>query len=64
MSLLTRASSAVINVAARGRATKTQAPMPEGSDSEAEQGMCVGPSLKGVLQQMVQQGVDTQDGDR
>ena len=38
--------------------------MHEASDSEEEEGAGAGPSLKGVLQHMIQQGVSTQDGDR
>ena len=51
-------------VAAKGKAAKPKSMMHEASDSEEEEGAGAGPSLKGVLQHMIQQGVSTQDGDR
>lgn len=53
-----------ICVAAKGKAVKPQTTVHEASDSEEEDRAGAGPSLKGVLQHMIQQGVSTQDGDR
>ena len=47
----------------RGEAAKAQPALEEPSDSEEEQGAAAGPSIKGVLQHMVQ-GMTSQDGDR
>ena len=49
---------------AKGKPAKPQSAMHEASDSEEEEEAGAGPSLKGVLQHMIQQGVNTQDGDR
>lgn len=51
-------------VAGKGKAAKPQSTLHEASDSEEEEGAGAGPSLKGVLQHMIQQGVSTQDADR
>ena len=50
------------DAAARVRAAKAQAKLHEGPDSE-EEDAGADPSLKGVLQHMIAQGV-SQDGDR
>ena len=47
----------------RGKAAKAQPALEEPSDSEEEEGAAAGPSIKGVLQHMVQ-GMTSQDGDR
>ena len=43
---------------------KAQPALHEGVDSEEEEGAGTGPSLKGVLQHMIQQGANSQEGDR
>ena len=47
----------------RGKAAKAQPTLEEPSDSDEEEGAAAGPSIKGVLQHMVQ-GMTSQDGDR
>ena len=49
--------------AGRGKAGKAQPTLEEPSESEEEEGIGAGPSLRGVLQHMVQ-GMNSQDGDR
>ena len=47
----------------RGKAAKAHPTLEEPSDSDEEEGAAAGPSIKGVLQHMVQ-GMTSQDGDR
>lgn len=47
----------------RGKAAKAEAALKDPSDSEEVEGGAAGPSLRGVLQHMVQ-GMNSQDGDR